>query len=87
MVDKLVGLHGGVIAADSVVGEGTTFTVRPPLGSAHLPACRVTPEPPGPGPGSNAAPYVLEALRWSAGASLPATEAATGAWLAAEARG
>ena len=30
---------------DSAVGEGTTFTVRLPLGSAHLPAGRVTPRP------------------------------------------
>ena len=87
LVHELVGLHGGTIAADSVVGEGTTFTVRLPLGSAHLPAGRVTLEPPGPRPGSNAAPYVLEALRWSAGASLPATDGDTGARPAAGARG
>ena len=87
LVHELVGLHGGTIAADSVVGEGTTFTVRLPLGSAHLPASRVTPEPRGRRPGGNAAPYVLEALRWSAGASLPATEGDTGARPAAVARG
>ena len=65
LVHQMIGLHGGAIAADSVVGQGTTFTVRLPLGSAHLPAGRLAPQPPRPGPGGNAAPYVLEALCWS----------------------
>jgi PAS domain S-box-containing protein len=73
LVHELIGLHGGAIAADSVVGKGTTFTVRLPLGSAHLPADRLAPQTPRPGSGGNAAPYVLEALRWSraGGNSLP----------------
>nr|MBA3498860.1 response regulator [Deltaproteobacteria bacterium] len=38
LVRELVKLHGGVIGASSKRGAGTTFTVRIPLGSAHLPA-------------------------------------------------
>jgi signal transduction histidine kinase len=41
LVRELVGLHGGSIAADSVLGVGSTFTVRLPLGWAHLPAGRL----------------------------------------------
>ena len=32
LVKELVGLHGGTIAAESVAGAGTTFTVRLPIG-------------------------------------------------------
>ena len=38
LVRELVGLHGGTITADSQEGAGTTFTVRLPFGTAHLPA-------------------------------------------------
>ncbi len=37
MIQELAKLHGGEITAESKLGEGTTFTVRIPLGSAHLP--------------------------------------------------
>jgi signal transduction histidine kinase/ligand-binding sensor domain-containing protein/DNA-binding response OmpR family regulator len=36
LVRELVELHGGTVAAESRAGEGTTFTVRLPLGDAHL---------------------------------------------------
>ena len=42
LVQELVRLHGGTITVDSVQGEGTAFTVRIPLGRAHLPADRVS---------------------------------------------
>ena len=38
LVQELVQLHGGTIAAASIEGEGTTFTIRLPFGHAHLPA-------------------------------------------------
>ncbi len=36
MVKELVKLHGGTIEAQSVFGEGTTFTVRIPCGEGHV---------------------------------------------------
>ena len=45
LVKELVGLHGGTITADSREGIGTTFTVRLPIGAAHLPAHEVAPAP------------------------------------------
>ncbi|MGC5015410.1 SpoIIE family protein phosphatase [Streptosporangium sp. DT93] len=41
LVHELVAQHGGHIEADSAVGEGTTFTIRLPYGSAHLPPAQV----------------------------------------------
>ncbi|MFF0277127.1 SpoIIE family protein phosphatase [Streptomyces sp. NPDC004330] len=35
---ELVALHGGSLDAQSVEGRGSSFTIRLPLGSAHLPA-------------------------------------------------
>ncbi|MCU7727961.1 SpoIIE family protein phosphatase [Actinoplanes sp. KI2] len=37
LVKELVELHGGTITAASTVGAGTTFEIRLPFGSAHLP--------------------------------------------------
>ena len=37
LVQELVKLHGGSIAADSEPGLGTVFTIRLPFGAAHLP--------------------------------------------------
>lgn len=36
LVDELVKMHGGSIAVKSKVGQGTTFTVRVPVGKSHL---------------------------------------------------
>lgn len=67
LVDELVRLHGGTVEAESKLGTGTTFRVRIPFGSAHLPADRM-------GTGREprektlgAAPYVQEVLRWLPG--------------------
>jgi PAS domain S-box-containing protein len=63
LVDDLVKLHGGSVSATSVLGEGTTFTVRLPKGSAHLPDDKI-------GAASEVRPsggsiaYVEEALHW-----------------------
>ncbi|QEH38459.1 Sensor histidine kinase TmoS [Aquisphaera giovannonii] len=70
LVQELVKLHGGSIAAESEVGAGTTFAVVIPLGSDHLPRERV-------GTGGRAAPatgadaFVEEALRWLPDAAAP----------------
>jgi signal transduction histidine kinase len=67
LVQELVHLHGGAITAESIVGQGTTFTVTVPLGTAHLPSDRLgtghTLASTAPGAG----PYVEEALRWLPG--------------------
>ncbi|WP_299535878.1 SpoIIE family protein phosphatase [uncultured Streptomyces sp.] len=64
LVQELVGLHGGTISADSTEGEGTRFTVRLPLGSAHPPADANTRPAGATSAPVAAAPYVEEALRW-----------------------
>ncbi|ETK30917.1 SpoIIE family protein phosphatase, partial [Microbispora sp. ATCC PTA-5024] len=71
LVQELVALHGGAIAADSAEGEGTRFTIRLPFGSAHLPAEAITTAAGTGAASATAAPYVQEALRW-----LPADTAA-----------
>ncbi|MFC7534877.1 SpoIIE family protein phosphatase [Actinoplanes sp. GCM10030250] len=64
LVRELVGLHGGTITADSAVGEGTTFTIRLPFGSAHLPSDALAPAAGTAALTATAEPYVEEALRW-----------------------
>lgn len=68
LVDELVRLHGGTVQVRSQVGEGTTFLIRLPYGSAHLAADRIAGDD---NPGDKtlgAAPFVQEALRWLPGA-------------------
>jgi PAS domain S-box-containing protein len=62
LIQELVRLHGGTIAAHSREGEGSEFVVAIPLGHAHLPAERL-----GLGAASPARmgkAFVDEALRW-----------------------
>ncbi len=64
LVQELVKLHGGQIAAESAPGAGTTFIISLPFGHKHLPPERVQLE------GSEqidivkAHEFVEEALRW-----------------------
>jgi DNA-binding response OmpR family regulator len=61
-VVELAEAHGGKIEAKSEVGRGSTFSIRLPLGSDHLPA-----EALGPGsghPDGIGTQFVEEALRW-----------------------
>lgn len=64
LVQELVKLHGGTIAATSNVGEGTTFTLRLPLGHAHLPPEHVGPTRTPLPRSARVDAYVEEALRW-----------------------
>ena len=64
LVKELVGLHGGTIDADSTEGVGTTFTIRLPFGTAHLPEDAVVASSAGRADHSTAETYVQEALRW-----------------------
>ncbi|MGW0287794.1 SpoIIE family protein phosphatase [Streptomyces sp. NPDC003236] len=73
LVQELVGLHGGTIGAESTEGEGTTFTIRLPFGTAHLPPDCVSPEAAGAAEPAGADPYVLEALRWLPGGGTEGT--------------
>jgi PAS domain S-box-containing protein len=67
LIQELIRLHGGTIAVESEVGQGTAFMVTLPFGMAHLPAERIG------GPrtlsptSARAAAYVEEALRWLPG--------------------
>jgi len=78
MVRELIGLHGGTITAESVPDVGTTFTVRLPLGSAHLPPDQVAATPAGGGVSAAAAPFVAEALRWLPDAEEPSAAVPVG---------
>jgi signal transduction histidine kinase len=62
LVQELVKVHGGAVEVDSIVSQGTTFIVRIPFGTSHLPAdqlrTRATPVPVG------AHSFLEEAVRW-----------------------
>ncbi|ULE33383.1 SpoIIE family protein phosphatase [Mycobacterium sp. IDR2000157661] len=81
LVRELVELHGGSIVAESAEGHGTTFTIRLPLGAAHLPADAVESAPEGPVAAGGAEPFLQEAMRWlpSDRTSGPAAGDGTGA--------
>jgi PAS domain S-box-containing protein len=64
MVYELVRMHGGEIRAESAPGKGTTFEVRVPLGSAHLPAEQVLQEGSPEVASAQAPMFVQEALSW-----------------------
>ena len=64
LTSELVRLHQGSITVSSRVGEGSTFTVQIPTGSAHLPQDHVHAEPGLSSTAMGAAPYVAEAMRW-----------------------
>jgi signal transduction histidine kinase/FixJ family two-component response regulator len=76
LVQELVALHAGTITVESVVDRGTTFTVRIPRGSRHLPADHLTVTPAAaPEVCRGASAFVEEALRW-----IPDAHSASGAW-------
>lgn len=68
LVKDLVRQHGGTIGVNSRPGQGTTFTVDFPFGTAHLPRPPVTdrthPATP-PGPSRQATAYMEEAGAWA----------------------
>ena len=65
LVDDLVGLHHGELRVESVEGKGTTFTVRIPLGTEHLPSDRIRAARGLASTSVAATAYVEEASRWS----------------------
>ncbi|MGM9490752.1 ATP-binding protein [Ideonella sp. YS5] len=64
LVEELVRLHGGSVSARSWLGEGTTFTVRLPYGTAHLDARRIVAGNTPTAAGGQAEAFVQEAMRW-----------------------
>jgi signal transduction histidine kinase len=66
-VYELVNLHGGTINVTSVQGQGSTFRVSLPLGTAHLPQERIATSHTHTSPTVNAQVYVEEAFRLLAG--------------------
>ena len=62
LVNELVKLHGGAISVTSAEGEGSTFTITVPLGSAHLPSEQVKNATQS-APRSNAVTAFLEEIR------------------------
>jgi PAS domain S-box-containing protein len=66
LVSELVKLHGGSIAVESGLGQGTTFLVRIPKGTAHLPAerLRLATDSTAAASPLGAEAYVAEALEW-----------------------
>ena len=64
LVQELVNLHRGSIEAQSLLGKGTTFTVRIPFGTAHLPQDSIAASASDVATLSAAQSFVQEALRW-----------------------
>jgi len=64
LVNELVKLHNGNMHVESVLGEGTTFTIIIPLGSAHLPSDRIGTTRTEQSTAIGAAPFIEDALRW-----------------------
>lgn len=63
LVQELVKLHSGKIELSSEVDKGTTFTVRIPRGTKHLPAEQIG-VPRRQGVAAGAAPYIEEVSGW-----------------------
>jgi len=64
LVQDLVKLHGGSVRAESAIGQGSTFIVTMPTGTAHLPTDRIAAPHRHTSPARGVTPFVEEALRW-----------------------
>ena len=73
MVQELVRLHVGTVDVASAPARGTTFQVRVPFGTAHLPAERIKAKGNAASTVTGAQAFVQEALRWLPEASSSAS--------------
>jgi PAS domain S-box-containing protein len=64
LVQELVKLHGGSVGVESVLGQGSTFTVKIASGKAHLPAERIQAAQLTASTKIRAEAYVEEAQQW-----------------------
>src|SRR5258708_6469580 len=66
LVAELTALHGGSVGVRSAPGQGSTFTVRVPFGSAHLPPDQLGPSSQDPSPAAvpHVRGYLAEVRRW-----------------------
>jgi PAS domain S-box-containing protein len=64
LVQELVKIHGGKLAVESRVGQGSTFRVSIPKGKAHLPQGAIQSVPNRPSAAHRLNRYVAEALEW-----------------------
>jgi len=69
LVQELARLHGGNVTVESKFGQGSTFRVKIPAGSAHLPQRQIGGVRTQASTGLSAQPFVEEALRWLPDAS------------------
>jgi signal transduction histidine kinase len=87
LVQELVKVHGGTVHAESVVGRGTSFVIKLPFGSDHLPTDQLQAHATSASVGSHG--FLQEALRWlpvpdtrqpllESGLELPLSETAAG---------
>jgi signal transduction histidine kinase/response regulator of citrate/malate metabolism len=67
LVQELVRQHGGMVAADSVLGQGSNFVVTIPVGNSHLQADRLAPGIAATTSALQAGHYADEVMRWIPG--------------------
>jgi signal transduction histidine kinase len=76
LVKELVKQHAGEMRVESAPGKGSTFVVRLPMGTDHLPKDRISPKIHLGAEADGATPHLLEAAHWLRGAAAASAGAA-----------